>query len=104
MEGKKKMTKVLYITAHPHDETQSYSMAVGKAFIDTIEKLIKIMKLFMLTFIRRIYQKLTRMYLAVGGNFNLGKDLMIFLQKKKQRFLACLSYRNNSLELINMFL
>ncbi|TWE09015.1 FMN-dependent NADH-azoreductase [Neobacillus bataviensis] len=28
------MAKVLYITAHPHDETQSYSMAVGKAFID----------------------------------------------------------------------
>ncbi len=30
-----KMAKVLYITAHPHDDTQSYSMAVGKAFIDT---------------------------------------------------------------------
>lgn len=29
------MTKVLYITAHPHDDTQSYSMAVGKAFIDS---------------------------------------------------------------------
>src|SRR3954469_1590347 len=29
-----KMAKILYITAHPHDETQSYSMAVGKAFID----------------------------------------------------------------------
>ncbi|MGA9288659.1 MAG: FMN-dependent NADH-azoreductase [Anaerobacillus sp.] len=29
------MAKVLYITAHPHDDTQSYSMAVGKAFIDT---------------------------------------------------------------------
>lgn len=29
------MIKVLYITAHPHDHTQSYSMAVGKAFIDT---------------------------------------------------------------------
>ncbi|MDQ0198404.1 FMN-dependent NADH-azoreductase [Neobacillus ginsengisoli] len=29
------MAKVLYITAHPHNETQSYSMAVGKAFIDT---------------------------------------------------------------------
>ncbi|MBH0229753.1 FMN-dependent NADH-azoreductase [Halobacillus yeomjeoni] len=28
------MTRVLYITAHPHDDTQSYSMAVGKAFID----------------------------------------------------------------------
>ncbi|ULT58407.1 FMN-dependent NADH-azoreductase [Neobacillus drentensis] len=28
------MAKVLYITAHPHDETQSYSMAVGKAFIN----------------------------------------------------------------------
>jgi len=28
------MAKVLYITAHPHDETQSYSMAVGKAFIE----------------------------------------------------------------------
>ncbi|MBN9654072.1 FMN-dependent NADH-azoreductase [Halobacillus sp. GSS1] len=29
------MAKVLYITAHPHDETASYSMRVGKAFIDT---------------------------------------------------------------------
>lgn len=28
------MATVLYITAHPHDETQSYSMAVGKEFID----------------------------------------------------------------------
>ncbi|MBX0356931.1 FMN-dependent NADH-azoreductase [Halobacillus sp. Nhm2S1] len=28
------MAKVLYITAHPHDETASYSMRVGKAFID----------------------------------------------------------------------
>jgi FMN-dependent NADH-azoreductase len=28
------MTKVLYITAHPHDDKQSYSMAVGKAFIE----------------------------------------------------------------------
>ncbi|QOR69035.1 FMN-dependent NADH-azoreductase [Cytobacillus suaedae] len=28
------MTKVLYITAHPHDDTMSYSMAVGKSFID----------------------------------------------------------------------
>ena len=34
MKGEMKMAKVLYITAHPHDETQSYSMAVGKAFID----------------------------------------------------------------------
>lgn len=33
-----KMTKVLYITAHPHDDTQSYSMAVGKAFIDTYKE------------------------------------------------------------------
>lgn len=28
------MATILYITAHPHDETQSYSMAVGKAFIE----------------------------------------------------------------------
>ncbi|MGG1517771.1 FMN-dependent NADH-azoreductase [Paenibacillus oryzisoli] len=28
------MATVLYITAHPHDHTTSYSMAVGKAFID----------------------------------------------------------------------
>lgn len=27
------MNKVLYITAHPYDETKSYSMAVGNAFI-----------------------------------------------------------------------
>ncbi|MFB6467351.1 FMN-dependent NADH-azoreductase [Cytobacillus sp. Hz8] len=32
------MEKVLYITAHPHDETHSYSMAVGKAFIDTYKE------------------------------------------------------------------
>ena len=28
------MTKVLYITAHPHDDTASYSMAVAKEFVD----------------------------------------------------------------------
>ncbi|MCA1053777.1 FMN-dependent NADH-azoreductase [Rossellomorea aquimaris] len=32
------MTKVLYITAHPHDDTQSFSMAAGKAFIETYKK------------------------------------------------------------------
>ncbi|MEH7332624.1 FMN-dependent NADH-azoreductase [Neobacillus drentensis] len=32
------MTKVLYITAHPHDHTQSYSMAVGNAFIETYKE------------------------------------------------------------------
>ncbi|UII57533.1 FMN-dependent NADH-azoreductase [Cytobacillus spongiae] len=32
------MAKVMYITAHPHDETQSYSMAVGKAFIETYKE------------------------------------------------------------------
>ncbi len=29
------MATVLYITAHPHDHQASYSMAVGKEFIDT---------------------------------------------------------------------
>jgi FMN-dependent NADH-azoreductase len=29
------MADVLYITAHPHDEKTSYSMAVGKAFIES---------------------------------------------------------------------
>lgn len=38
IKGEVKMTKVLYITAHPHDETQSYSMAAGKAFIDTYKE------------------------------------------------------------------
>ncbi|MFE1245268.1 FMN-dependent NADH-azoreductase [Fictibacillus sp. NPDC058756] len=33
------MTKVLYITAHPHDDTMSYSMAVGKAFIEEYKKI-----------------------------------------------------------------
>ncbi|OCA81529.1 FMN-dependent NADH-azoreductase [Bacillus sp. FJAT-27225] len=28
------MAQVLYITAHPHDDTVSYSMAVGKAFVE----------------------------------------------------------------------
>jgi FMN-dependent NADH-azoreductase len=33
------MVRVLYITAHPHNETQSYSMAVGKAFIDSYKQM-----------------------------------------------------------------
>ncbi|TYO71135.1 FMN-dependent NADH-azoreductase [Rossellomorea marisflavi] len=32
------MAKVLYITAHPHDETQSYSMAVASAFITSYQQ------------------------------------------------------------------
>ncbi|MBN8192751.1 FMN-dependent NADH-azoreductase [Bacillus sp. NTK074B] len=32
------MAHVLYITAHPHDDTQSYSMAVAKAFMDTYKE------------------------------------------------------------------
>ena len=32
------MAKVLYITANPNDETQSYSMATGKAFIETYKE------------------------------------------------------------------
>lgn len=32
------MAKVLYITAHPNDETQSFSMAAGKVFIDTYKQ------------------------------------------------------------------
>lgn len=29
------MVNVLYITANPYDETKSFSMAVGKVFIET---------------------------------------------------------------------
>ncbi|SDK49246.1 FMN-dependent NADH-azoreductase [Sediminibacillus albus] len=32
------MAKVLYITAHPHDETLSYSMSAAKAFIETYKE------------------------------------------------------------------
>ncbi|MGG1631590.1 FMN-dependent NADH-azoreductase [Rossellomorea sp. NRS-1567] len=32
------MAQVLYITAHPHDDTQSYSMAVAKAFMDSYKE------------------------------------------------------------------
>lgn len=32
------MSKVLYITAHPHDESASFSMAAGKAFIDSYKE------------------------------------------------------------------
>ncbi|MBT2691282.1 FMN-dependent NADH-azoreductase [Bacillus sp. ISL-47] len=32
------MAQVLYITAHPHDDKMSYSMAVGKAFIDAYKE------------------------------------------------------------------
>ena len=33
------MANVLYITANPYDETKSYSMAVGKVFIETYKQL-----------------------------------------------------------------
>ncbi|APH05728.1 FMN-dependent NADH-azoreductase [Bacillus weihaiensis] len=32
------MAKLLYITAHPHDDTQSFSMAAGKAFIESYKE------------------------------------------------------------------
>ncbi|MEK3854483.1 FMN-dependent NADH-azoreductase [Cytobacillus sp. FSL H8-0458] len=32
------MSQVLYITAHPHDDKVSYSMAAGKAFIDSYKE------------------------------------------------------------------
>jgi len=32
------MAKVLYITAHPYDHTQSFSMTTGKAFMDTYKE------------------------------------------------------------------
>jgi FMN-dependent NADH-azoreductase len=32
------MAEILYITAHPHDDTMSYSMAVAKAFIDSYKE------------------------------------------------------------------
>ncbi|WP_077622797.1 FMN-dependent NADH-azoreductase [Sediminibacillus massiliensis] len=32
------MSQVLYITAHPHDETASFSMAAATAFIDTYKQ------------------------------------------------------------------
>lgn len=32
------MAKVLYITAHPHDDAQSFSMATGKAFIESYQE------------------------------------------------------------------
>ncbi|QGQ99870.1 FMN-dependent NADH-azoreductase [Paenibacillus psychroresistens] len=32
------MSKLLYITAHPHDHETSYSLAVGKEFIDAYRK------------------------------------------------------------------
>lgn len=33
------MTTVLFITAHPHDEAKSFSMAAGKAFIETYREI-----------------------------------------------------------------
>ncbi|SDM76897.1 FMN-dependent NADH-azoreductase [Sediminibacillus halophilus] len=32
------MAQILYITAHPHDETQSFSMAAAQAFIETYQQ------------------------------------------------------------------
>ena len=36
--GSKRNDKTLYITAHPHDERASYSMAAGKAFIESYKE------------------------------------------------------------------
>jgi FMN-dependent NADH-azoreductase len=37
-KGEGFMAQVLYITAHPHDDKMSYSMAVGKTFIDAYKE------------------------------------------------------------------
>jgi FMN-dependent NADH-azoreductase len=37
-KGGKIMAKLLYIIAHPNDETQSFSMAAGKVFIETYKE------------------------------------------------------------------
>jgi len=42
------MAKVLFITANPKDENQSFSIAAGKAFLETYKKQTQILLLLIL--------------------------------------------------------
>ena len=98
------MTKVLYITAHPNDETKSYSLAVGKAFIDTYREVNPDHDIINVDLYKENVPEIDVDVFSGWGKLQSGKDLMTFLRKRKQRFLAFLSYQNNSFQLINMFL
>ena len=66
------MANLLYITAHPFDDTQSYSMAVGKEFIKSYKKLNLMMKSFILIYIRLIFHIWMLMSLTDGINLDPG--------------------------------
>ena len=79
------MAKVLYITAHPNDETQSFSMAAGKAFIDTYKEVNPNDEVVHIDLYKENIPTSIRMFSVDGENFNLVKDLKNFQQKKKQK-------------------
>ena len=76
------MAKVLYITAHPHDESQSFSMATGKAFIDAYKEHNSSDEVYILTFIKKISLILMQMYLAAGANFSLALNFLLMNRRR----------------------
>jgi len=83
-----KMTTVLYITAHPNDASNSYSMAVGKEFIEAYNKTTQMIKLFISIYIKKTYRILMQTFFLDGENFNQAKRLIIFQRLRKQKLVV----------------
>ncbi|KPC97363.1 FMN-dependent NADH-azoreductase 2 [Geobacillus sp. BCO2] len=79
------MTKVLYITAHPHDDTQSYSMAVGKAFIDTYKQVHPDHEVIHLDLYKEYIPEIDVDVFSGWANFAPGNRLKSCLTKKKRK-------------------
>ena len=77
------MTKTLYITAHPHDERASYSMAAGKAFIESYKEAHPDDEVIHLDLYRENIPQIDADVLAAGENCSRGRALNSFLNTKK---------------------
>ena len=89
------MTKVLYITAHPHDDKQSYSMAVGKAFIDTYKEVNPSHEIVNIDLYKENIPEIDVDVFSGWGNFKLERVLKNSRRRRKQKLVGSQSYVSN---------
>jgi len=87
------MTKVLYITAHPFDHTQSVSMAAGKAFMDEYKEVNPTDEIIHLDLYKEIIPQLDADIFSGWGQLRSGKDFaeLTAVEQEKVGRLAELS-------------
>lgn len=89
------MTKVLYITAHPHDDKQSYSMAVGKAFIDTYKEVNPSHEIVNIDLYKENIPQIDVDVFSGWGKLQSERALKNFRPKRKQKLVDSRSYVSN---------